>query len=371
MRKIIGFLMAVVMAVGITACSEPVKEIEIVKNSEAIKPVELAVPMELNGYSDVVLVSFDGRYAVFSVNRTGNFLSNHNIRETAKIVVYDVETQKTVHLVNLNIPRGIVYAAAKQGNNLYFAVSFDNRRSAKVYINNGLETTELIYFQEDGNYKFLDFVPSGENVILDVFILNSEISSHDFYLFDGINVSRGYSHGSVYESLILENLECADGENGIEYSFTEIINNKDSNTIIANRWKGNESSMIIELPAENAKCFGLMENMVFHNVQNSENTVNTFMLAVTDTENGKTTEIDMMKISGFITGSENFGVFFHGEDYENITLVNVQDKVATFTDVDMEYNHGLDTNYRLAENSMFIWKKGNNDMPAKIYLIKQ
>ncbi|MBQ6849805.1 MAG: hypothetical protein IJN77_02065 [Oscillospiraceae bacterium] len=371
MRKIIGFLMAVVMAVGITACSEPVKEIEIVKNSEVIKPVELAVPMELNGYSDVVLVSFDGRYAVFSVNRTGNFLSNHNIRETAKIVVYDVETQKTVHLVNLNIPRGIVYAAAKQGDNLYFAVSFDNRRSAKVYINNGLETTELIYYQEDGNYKDLNFALSDENVILDVFIYNFEVTAHEFFILDGENVKHGYSHGSAYESFILENLECTDGENGVEYSFTEVINNKDSNTIIANRWKGNECRTIIELPAENAKCFGLMENMVFHNVQNSENTANTFMLAVTDIENGKTTEIDMMKISGFITGSENFGVFLHGEDYENITLVNVQDKVATFTDVDMEFNHGLDTNYRLAENSMFIWKKGNNDMPAKIYLIKQ
>ncbi|MBQ5326860.1 MAG: hypothetical protein J6K80_06620 [Oscillospiraceae bacterium] len=47
MRKIKGFLMAVVMTVGITACSEPVKEIEIIKNSETVKPVELNMPNTL------------------------------------------------------------------------------------------------------------------------------------------------------------------------------------------------------------------------------------------------------------------------------------------------------------------------------------
>lgn len=371
MRKIIGFLMAIAMAVGITACGEPVKEIEIVNNSETVKPVELNMPMELNGYSDVSLISFDGRYAVFTVNRNGSLLPGINIRETAKIVVYDVETQKTVHLVNLNIPRGVVYAAAKQGDNLYFAVSFDNRRSAKVYINNGLETTELFYFQEDGNYKDLNFALSDENVILDVFIYNFEVSAHEFFILDDKNVSRGYSHGSAYESLILKNLECTDGENGVEYSFTEVINNKDNETVIANSWKGNECSEIIKLPAEDAKYIGVMENMVFHNVQNSENTENSFMMAVTDTENGKTTEIGMFKISCFITGSENFGVFFHGEDYENITLVNVQDKMATFTDMDMKFINRQNISYRLAENSMIIFEKQNTDIPAKIYLIKQ
>lgn len=47
MRKIKGFLMAVVMTVGITTCSEPVKEIEIIKNSETVKPVELNMPNTL------------------------------------------------------------------------------------------------------------------------------------------------------------------------------------------------------------------------------------------------------------------------------------------------------------------------------------
>lgn len=111
--------------------------------------------------------------------------------------------------------------------------------------------------------------------------------------------------------------------------------------------------------------------MVFHNVQNSENTENTFMMAVTDTENGKTTEIGMLKISGFITGSENFGVFFHEEAYENITLVNVQDKMVTFTDVDMKFVNRQNISYHLAENSMIIFEKQNPDIPAKIYLIKQ
>ncbi len=370
MKKIIAFLMAFVMAMGITACGEPVKEIEIVKSSEKVKPVELAVPVELEGYSDVVLISFDGRYAIFRINRTGLFLSNHEISETAKIVVYDVQSEKTVHMVNLNIPLGIVTTAVKQGENLYFAASFDNFRTAKVYINNGLETKELINFQEDGYYKDRALSLSGENVILDMFIYGSQHFSHDFYLIDRENVSRDYSHGSVYELLIVENLECTVDENGVEYSFTDVVKNSDNNSLIVNRWKGTESSQIIELPAENAKVFGIMENMLFHNTQNPENTSHNHMLAVTDIENGKTTEIGMYRISGLITGSENFGVFFHGEDYENITLVNVQDKVVTMTEVDFEMTHGLDKSYRMAEDSMLVWKEKTAAMPAKIYLIK-
>ena len=121
MRKILSvlFLAAVLM---LTACGpEAKKEINVIKNEESVKPVQLSVPRELEGHMYVELMSFDGEYAVFRIDRAA---VNENERETAEIVVYNVKSEKTVQYINLNLKKGLVTDAVKQGDWLYYVTYY-------------------------------------------------------------------------------------------------------------------------------------------------------------------------------------------------------------------------------------------------------
>ena len=102
MRKILSVLILAAVLM-LTACgSEAKKEINVIKNEESVKPVQLSVPRELEGHMYVELMSFDGEYAVFRIDRAA---VNENERETAEIVVYNVKSEKTVQYINLNLKK--------------------------------------------------------------------------------------------------------------------------------------------------------------------------------------------------------------------------------------------------------------------------
>ncbi len=164
MKKIISITLVILMLL-FTACGKK-REISIVKSETPEKLVELKLPGELER-ENISLLAFDDRYRIFAVNR--NTVKQSDVLtsvETAEIIVFDTQSEKTVLYKNLDLSEAVVCDALYYNDVLYYSVIDTGESKAAVNMLDGFDTKEIYGFDlMFSGYSFGDvefFVQDGK-----------------------------------------------------------------------------------------------------------------------------------------------------------------------------------------------------------------
>lgn len=349
MRKIISLLMFFIMVVSFVGCGgqEKAEKIEIVRNSQPLTAQKIELPLELQGYKYVYLKSFDGQYAVFTVEREETIGEDSHAGDTGRIVVYDVTAKRVAHLTNLNMPDFKVGSAVKQGENLYFTAYNRIDLTEYVFVNDGLGNIAIDADSIDESYNYSRLYKDGDNI----FLIKSkgEIGNTEYDIF----LLNGNSFDSVCGFEPTGNIiEFRGLENGQPVIYETDIS--DEENIYFNIYKGDEKQTIFSLKNEHTSSFVQLGNMFIHPVDSLDNENAYKMMAVTDLESKNVTEIGMLQ-GGFLGNFENKGIMCtYGESPERIYLYEAKDNVLEITPIDIDVKGMNNQSYYMAENNALI-----------------
>ena len=349
MRKIISLLMFFIMTASIVACGghEKTEKIEIVRNSQPLTAKRIELPLEVQGYKYVYLKSFDGQYAVFTVEREETIGQDSYAGDTGRVAVYDVLAEKVVHLVNLNMPGFKVSSAVKQGENLYFTAYNRVDFTEYVNVNNGLGNIAIDADSIDESYNYSRLYKDGDNI----FLIKSkgEIGNTEYDIF----LLNGNSFDSVCGFEPTGNIiEFRGLENGQPVIYETDIS--DEENIYFNIYKGDEKKTIFSLKNEHTNSFVQLENIFIHPVDSLDNENAYKMMAVTDLESKNVTEIGMMQGS-FLGSFENKGLMYtYGKSREQVCLYEAKDGVLEITPVDVDVTGMNNQSYYMTKNNALM-----------------
>ena len=349
MKRIISLFLIFIATISFVSCSkaEKVEKIEVVRNQQPLTAQKIELPLELQGYKYVYLKSFDGQYAVFTVEREETIGDDSFAGDTGRIAVYDVLTEKVVHLVNFNMPGFKVGSAVKQGENLYFTAYNRVDFTEYVNVNNGLGNIAIDADSIDESYNYSRLYKDGDNI----FLIKSkgEIGNTEYDIF----LLNGNSFDSVCGFEPTGNIiEFRGLENGQPVIYQTDIS--DEENIYFNVYKGDEKKTIFSLKKEHTHSFVQLENMFIHPVGSLDNENAYKMMAVTDLESKNVTEIGMMQ-GGFLGNFENKGIMFtYGESPERIYLYEAKDNVLEITPIDIDVKGMNNQSYYMTKNNALM-----------------
>ena len=338
------------MAVGIVACGQETvndRKIEIVRNEQPLSAKKVDLPLEVQGYKYVGMKSFDGQYAVFTVEREENIGSDSYAGDTGRIVVYDVLAEKVVHFVNLNMYGYKVGDAVKQGDKLYFTAYNRLDFTENLYVNDGLENTVIETSVLDERANFIRLYKYEDNI----FLMKSkgEIGNTGYGIFqlNGNNLDSvcGFEPtGNIIEFCGIEDGQPVISEIDLTYS----------DNYYFNIYKGDDKQTVFSLKKEHGNSFAQLGNLFIHSVDSFDNENAYKMMAVTDLETKNVTEIGMMQ-GGFLGNYKNKGLMHtYGESEEQISLYEAKDGVLEITPVDIDVTGMNNQAYYMAENNALI-----------------
>lgn len=349
MKRIISLFLIFIATISFVSCSkaEKVEKIEVVRNQQPLTAQKIELPLELQGYKYVYLKSFDGQYAVFTVEREETIGDDSFAGDTGRIAVYDVLTEKVVHLVNLNMPGFKVGSAVKQGENLYFTAYNRVDFTEYVNVNNGLGNIAIDADSIDESYNYSRLYKDGDNI----FLIKSkgEIGNTEYDIF----LLNGNSFDSVCGFEPTGNIiEFRGLENGQPVIYETDIS--DEENIYFNVYKGDEKKTIFSLKNEHTHSFVQLENMFIHPVDSLDNENAYKMMAVTDLESKNVTEIGMMQ-GGFLGNFENKGIMCtYGKSREQVCLYEAKDGVLEITPVDIDVTGMNNQSYYMTKNNALM-----------------
>lgn len=367
MKKLFGLLLAAVMAFSLAACGQGAEvKTEIVRNSRPVMPVEIQWPKELENYHYVETVSFDGQYAIMTADRAVPVKGEITETETVKLYAYDVHRQKMMHYVNVNLTGGFVVSGAKDGDNLYYIAEYPNRNRAVLYINNGLETKEIGDIPCD-NVKMNPpyILKTGDRLMVVACSEYTDTSRWDFYLIYGENMEKIYSHEGTnltYLTNIGYNADTQQVE-FVQYSQPE------TGIWQIDRVTGGEKQLLLENKRDYLH-FAVMDNLIFHYVEDKANTDERQVLAVTDYVNGGTTKIGLMSFGGFYNYNSSFGLIYEKDGLDMVQL-KVENGAVVISPVATDFGENASFRFIGEGDSALMQKYDYNTQSFSLYVINK
>ncbi|MBR4035206.1 MAG: hypothetical protein IKJ05_00560 [Oscillospiraceae bacterium] len=368
MRKIISFILAVLIAVSMVACGQGApaenKDIEIIRNRQPLKAEKLDLPLEIQGYKNVYLTDFDGQYAVFEIERERLIGKDRYVKECARIVVYDIVNKRTVHFANLDYPYGRVGGAVKDGDRLYYTVYYTADLKEELYVNDGLETRKLGEFVINSSADFSRLERVDDAIIL----------TYNNGTFDNYNYR--------FDVLKDEKLEKAGEFKQKNPGFAEIEGYKDEKIIIReteinddgyiyfNRWTGEIKETVFKLADEHSHSCVQIDNMFIHPVDNPDNDGRYKMMAVTDIEDGNTTETGIVQ-GGFFGNRGNKAIMYqYGKSEEAIMMYEAGENTLTITPVEIDVSGKNYHKYFMTDDKAVLCIGVDGESDFELYLIE-
>lgn len=149
MKKVLSLLMIAVVILAVARCiPKPQVDITVTESRENVQLVSLFTPSKVKESEQVSLNSYDDKYAIFTISRDIKVQRNVGLAsETAQLLVYDTETQKTVMYYPVNLTEGVVNSAYFYNEMLYYTVFYPFTGKRAVYLHDGLNVTELFSYQ--------------------------------------------------------------------------------------------------------------------------------------------------------------------------------------------------------------------------------
>ena len=372
MKKTVCILLAAVMIL-LGGCGK--KEINIIRNEEAIKPARLAVPAELEGHDYVQLLSFDGANGIFAVNREDADRDGH---ETAELVVYDVHKEKTVQYLTVNLKNGTVTDAMKQGDWLYYVEHYFDEGKYILKANNGLETVQLLETVTDRGYEtgiYFEEVEGGFLVCSAKADIENERYVYSFYTLseDGPELKGPenlHNYSSNMEMKILDvEYDRENNEENHELDLWE-YSIEDDSKIFVYKWDGAMRETVFMGPALPAGFVKVMGDYVFHYSENTANGGSYMMLTVTDTVNNTSRDIDFVDMQSFVSINDSYAVYKYGTPDVNIVQIEISGRDITFTPVDIDFMDVTRQNIATSRDNCLIKVQRMDKPEVELYLLK-
>jgi len=350
MRGFISIILSVIMVMNLVSCGQEVNETEKIKierNEQPLTVRKIEIPIELQGYKYVYVKSFDGQYAVFTVERVENIGDESYAGDTGKIIVYDVLNENIVHFINLDINSGKVGSAVKKGDKLYYTLYNRLDLNEKVYENNGLENQLLYSNSLDQHSNFSRLSITDDKLYMICSKGEIGLAEYEFFAlnedeFKSVGVFKQESEGfAVF-------LGMKDGKPIVN---STVIGREE---ITFDRWIGDKKETVFRLKSELSHSYGQLDNMFIHPVESIDNDGRYNMMAVTDLNNKNVTEIGMMQ-GGFFDIYDNKGLMFtYGKSNEEIFLYEAKDNILEISPVNIDVKGMNNHSYYMTDKNAFM-----------------
>ncbi len=364
MKKIISFIMAVVMAVSVVACGQENTQIEIPKteiihSNDILSAKKLEIPSKLQGYENVYLKNFDGQYAIFTIDADTKL-----VNETVRIIVYDVLNDSITQVVSPSLSGGQVNSVAKMGDKLYFNVWYRDSMKEELYVNDGFLNTLIQDFTLSTTADFSQLKIFGDKLC---YIKNKgtfDNYDYEFYEVTDDKLVSVYNLQQQYNSLI----EVEDYKDGV-FTITE-YDLKDEENLYVNILKGDEKETILTLKHEHGHSLAKLENMFIHPVDNVDNMNDYKWMAVTDLNTKEITPVAMMQ-GGFYDTYRNRGLMYlYGESTEQLLMFEENGNTLKVSLVDIDVKGKNRHSYFMTENNALLLVGTLSQQEFELYLLE-